>query len=135
MREAGIKANVTVILGLGGKALSRRHAENTARILNESRPGQIAALTLMIAPSTPLEEMRRSGEFHPLNDFEFLEELRVLIERLDDFPCLFFSNHASNYYPVNARFPREKTAVLAGLEEALRRRDPRSLTPDHLRGL
>jgi radical SAM superfamily enzyme YgiQ (UPF0313 family) len=133
---AGIKTNVTVILGLGGKALSLPHAVHTARLLNTARPDQIAALTLMIAPGTPLCTMLDRGEFTPLRDFEFLEELRTLIAHLDDdLRCLFFANHASNYYPISARFPKDKSVVLQGLSEAIGGRDHRSLTPEYRRGL
>ena len=134
-REAGIKSNVTVILGLGGRKHSYTHAVNTAKILNHSKPGQIAALTLMVAKNTPLFEMIKSGEFEPLDDFESLEELKTIIENLEDFPCLFFSNHASNYVPIEARLPKDKEKILKLLKDVLKRKDRADLKPDFLRGL
>ena len=44
VKDAGIKVNVTVIAGLGGKELSKQHAVNTAKILNLAKPDQIAVL-------------------------------------------------------------------------------------------
>jgi len=135
VKAAGMTTNATIILGLGGRELSRQHAVNTARILNAAQPDQVAALTLMVVPGTPLFVRQQQGGFAPLDDFGFLEELKTIIENLDNFRCQFFANHASNYYPVRARFPRERQAVLDGLCLALARRDRRALTPDFLRGL
>ncbi|MCL2390146.1 MAG: radical SAM protein [Endomicrobia bacterium] len=134
-KEASIKSNVTVILGLGGKKHTYAHAVNTAKILNESKPEQIAALTLMVAKNTPLFEMIKKGEFEPLDDFESLEELKIILEHLEDFPCLFFSNHASNYVPIEARLPKDKEKTLKILNDILKRKDKSDLKPDFLRGL
>ena len=77
----------------------------------------------------------KKGEFTPLTDFEFLEELAVLIENLVDFRCQFFANHASNYFPVKARFPKDKREILASLKLAIKNREKGGLTPEWLRGL
>ena len=135
VKSAGIKTNATVILGLGGKALTRPHAIHTAEVLNKARPHQIAALTLMVAPGTPLAGMAERGEFLPLESWEYLEELRTIIAGLDDFRCLFFANHASNYYTVNARFPSEKEHVLRDLGLILKDRHTGRLRPEFMRGL
>ncbi|OGS22095.1 MAG: hypothetical protein A3J83_03735 [Elusimicrobia bacterium RIFOXYA2_FULL_40_6] len=135
VKEAGIKTNVTVILGLGGKKYTKQHAVNTAKILNQARPDQIAALTLMIAPGTPLHNMLKRKEFEELDNFEFLEELEALIGNMEDFKCLFFSNHASNYYPISARFPKDKKNILETLEKVIKKRDNRALKPEFGRGL
>ncbi len=135
VKEAGLKTNVTVILGLGGKKYSRQHAINTAKILNLAQPHQIAALTLMIAPNTPLYSMLKRGEFEQLEDFDFLKELHLLIKNLEDFKCLFFSNHASNYYPINARFPRDKETILNEMDKVIQSGSKKALKPEFLRGL
>ncbi|MBU0952359.1 MAG: radical SAM protein [Elusimicrobia bacterium] len=135
VKEAGIKTNVTVILGLGGKKYTKQHATNTAKILNQAQPDQIAALTLMITPGTLLHSMLKRKEFEELDNFEFLEELKTLIENLEDFKGLFFSNHASNYYPISARFPRDKKYILETLDKVIKKRDNKALKPEFSRGL
>src|SRR3989339_207787 len=135
VKEAGIKTNVTVILGLGGSKYSKQHAINTAKILNQAQPEQIAALTLMIIKEAPIYKMLKSGEFGELDSFGMLEELKNLIENLGDFRCLFFSNHASNYYPVNARFPTDKKQVLEDIAFIIKNRDNDALRPEYTRGL
>jgi radical SAM superfamily enzyme YgiQ (UPF0313 family) len=135
VKEAGITVNTTVILGLGGKKLSWQHAVNTAKILNRAQPDQIAALTLMIAPNTALYKLAKEKKFEELNKFEYLQELKLLIENMDNFRCLFFSNHASNYYQINSRFPKDKPSILEGLNEVIQNKDDKSLTPEIFRGL
>lgn len=135
LKEAEIKTNVTVITGLGGKKYSRAHALNTAKILNAAKPDQIAALTLMVDKSAPLYAMIEKGDFDTLDNFQSLEELKLLIENLENFPCLFFSNHASNYVPLEMRFPKDKEYGLRLLENILKRKDKNDLKPDFMRGL
>ena len=135
VKEAGIKTNVTVILGLGGVELSGQHAVNTAKLLNEAQPDQIAALTLMIAEGAPIYQMEKAGKFKQLEGFQYLEELKLLIENMIDFKCLFFSNHASNYFPVSARFPKDRQKVLADIARILETRPAGALTPEWMRGL
>ena len=112
LKAAKIKVNVTVILGLGGKKYSKYHALNTAKILNEAKPEQIAALTLMVEKNVPLYEMIIKGEFSELTEFESLEELKLLLKGLEGFQCLFFSNHASNYVPLELRLPKRREGIL-----------------------
>ena len=61
--EAGMKRNVSVILGLGGTARSMEHARATGRALSKMNPEQAAALTLMLVPGTPLFAMAEDGRF------------------------------------------------------------------------
>jgi radical SAM superfamily enzyme YgiQ (UPF0313 family) len=135
IKAAGIKTNVTVILGLGGKEFTEKHAIRTAKILSVAKPDQIAALTLMLAPGTKLHDMSLTGKFIELNDFEFLVELKTMIETMEDFRCQFFSNHASNFYQIAARFPSQKPQVLEELDHILKTKNPGLLTPNFLRGL
>ncbi|MCL2388775.1 MAG: radical SAM protein [Elusimicrobia bacterium] len=135
LKEAGIKSNVTVILGLGGKALSQSHAIETAKILSAARPEQIAALTLMIPPEAPLYKLVKNGEFTPLTPFEIINELGLMVANMEDFKCLFFANHASNYVPIEARFPKDRQLVLNTLKEISLSKNKSTLKPDFLRGL
>jgi radical SAM superfamily enzyme YgiQ (UPF0313 family) len=53
-KEAGILSSITVILGLGSVEGSERHALETARVLSETDPDYVGALTLILVPETPL---------------------------------------------------------------------------------
>jgi len=135
VRDAGIKLNVTVLLGLGGVHRSLEHARATIAVLNQMQPNHVAALTLMVVPDTPLHQDMRRGRFELPGTFELLEELRAMIAGSELKNCLFFSNHASNYFPVQARLPHDKQALLDQLDHVLARRDTSMLRPESLRGL
>ncbi|MCX8042937.1 MAG: B12-binding domain-containing radical SAM protein [Desulfobacterota bacterium] len=135
VREATIKLNVTVLLGLGGRERSRIHAQETMRVLNKMQPNHVAALTLMVVPGTPLYEQEQRGEFALPDKFELLAELRTMIAESALDNCLFFSNHASNYFPVQARLPRDKDKIIRALDAVIASRDERCLRSEFMRAL
>ena len=96
IKKAGISLSEYVILGLGGKARWREHAEETARVLNAIDPDFIRLRTLVVLPSTPLWEMMEKGKFQPLSPEQLLREERLLIELLK-VNSEFVSDHISNY--------------------------------------
>ena len=135
LKEAGMILSVTILLGLGGKEGSRRHALETAGILSEIDPDYCGALTLMIERPAPIYDEWQRGEFVPLQTFEYLEELREIVAHSELTNCFFTSNHASNYLPLRLRLPQQKEEGLQLLEKVLASRDARALRPEHLRAL
>ncbi|MBC7347511.1 MAG: B12-binding domain-containing radical SAM protein [Clostridia bacterium] len=133
--EAGLTLSVTVIAGLGGPALSERHARRTAAVINAIDPPYLGVLTLMVEEGTPLAEELRQGRFTLLTPWEVLQELRWLVEGLETTHCVFRANHASNYLPLGGVLAREKGKVLAAIDRVLAAKDSRSLRPEALRAL
>jgi radical SAM superfamily enzyme YgiQ (UPF0313 family) len=135
VREAGIKLSVTVILGLGGKGGSPRHAVKTAEVLNGIRPRYLSALTLMLGPSAAAEYRICMGGGFEFNDpIDDVRELGVLLENLETDRCIFRSNHASNYLALEGTLMRDRERLLAEIDRAVE--DPeRRLRPEWLRGL
>jgi radical SAM superfamily enzyme YgiQ (UPF0313 family) len=135
VKEAGISFSVTIILGLGGVEGSKKHVLETAKVLTEIDPDYVGALTLTLVPGTPLYEQWEQKEFHPLSPFQFLKELRTIIENSKFTDCFFSSMHASNYLSIRGRLPQDKERMLRELEVVLAARDPSLLRPEFLRGL
>jgi radical SAM superfamily enzyme YgiQ (UPF0313 family) len=133
IREAGIFLSVTVLLGLGGVKLSRRHAVETAEVLGFMAPRQIAALTLMPLPNTELGEDVLSGAFTLPLPQEILKELQLLVSHLKDVRCQFHANHASSYLPLAGRLPKDKERLLAAIEMAMKGVTP--IVPEYRRAL
>jgi len=132
---AGIQTSVTVIIGLGGKKLSEQHAINTGKAAGAMNPTFFAALTLMVVPDTPLDEMVRRGEFELVTDpMDILKELELMILNIDaPGPIEFRTNHASNYLPLRGTLPEDKGKILRTIRQALN--DPSLLRPEHMRAL
>ncbi|MHC4599043.1 MAG: radical SAM protein [Planctomycetota bacterium] len=131
--ENGLKTSVILILGIGGRAKSREHAEASARVANAMNPRYLSCLMLMLVPGTPLHQMHRRGEFETLSPKELLLELRILVQGLDLEGTVFRANHASNYLPLGGRFPKDKESILAQIDDALG--GEVDLRPEYLRGL
>jgi radical SAM superfamily enzyme YgiQ (UPF0313 family) len=135
IRQAGIPLSLTIILGLGGIENSERHAQATARVLNEIDPEYIGALTLMTPPGTRISEMIENREFEPMDPWDILRELKVLVEGLDLTNCVFRANHASNYLPIRGTLNADKEAILKILSDTISSDDTSKLKPSYLRGL
>jgi radical SAM superfamily enzyme YgiQ (UPF0313 family) len=135
VKASGILLSVTVILGLGGTEGSPRHAMETARVLSEIDPDYAGALTLTLRPGRPLYEEYARGKFSLISPFEFLRELKLIIENAVFSHCFFSSMHASNYVSVRGTLPRDKARMLQELEYVLKKKDKTLLRPEFLRGL
>lgn len=135
VKEAGIKLSVTVLLGVGGKERSGMHALRTAELLTRIQPEYVGALTLMLIPEAPIYSMVEEGLFALPSPFELLGELRTMIAASELKNCLFFSNHASNYFPIKARLPRDKEKCVHMLDRVLAQHDSTVLTPEYRRAL
>jgi len=112
--ETGFTLSCIIILGLGGKAHSKEHIKETARVVNASSPHYLGTLTLILETGVKQEFLTKFGEeFHPINDEEALIELHDLVEQIDvKEKMLFRANHGSNAYNIAGTFPDEKNAML-----------------------
>lgn len=133
VREAGIFLSVTVLLGIAGVAASLQHATATADVLNQMAPNQIAALTVMPIPGTPLHNDIIHGRFELPDELSLLRELKTIVSRITLDRVQFQSNHASNFLPLDCRLSRDKETVLARITQALAGEIP--LMPDYMRAL
>jgi radical SAM superfamily enzyme YgiQ (UPF0313 family) len=133
VREVGIFLSITVLTGIGGVDLSAQHAETTGRILTLMAPQQIAALTLMPLPNTPLFGQLQRGEFKLPDAQGILEELKILVGAINLDRVQFHANHASNYLPLTGRLQKDKAKILDAINLALS--GDISLIPENMRAL
>ena len=133
LRDAGIKLSITVLLGVAGIERSRIHAQETGRVLTAIDPEYVGALSLMLTPETPLFEAAQNGSFILPQAHQMLEELGIMIANTELSNGYFHANHASNYLPIKAKLPQDKTATLELIDQALQGKV--SLKPEYMRGL
>jgi len=120
LRQAGMKLSVTVLLGIGGRALSLEHARATGELLSALDPEYVGALTLMVLENTELGQDYLAGRFEPPGTRELLLELREMLAATDlGRGHMFFSNHASNYLPIKVVYPEGKPRALSLIDQAL----------------
>jgi len=133
--DAEILLSVTILLGIGGKEESKRHAIETGKVLSEMNPDFIGALTLMVVPGTPLYDDVEKGTFMVPDQMGFLEELYLILKNTEADDCFFTSNHASNYLPLRVQLPDQKDDALSLIRNILEDERVDLLRPESTRGL
>jgi radical SAM superfamily enzyme YgiQ (UPF0313 family) len=134
--QSGILLSQMVLLGIGGVELSEEHAAATGKILSAMSPDYAAALTVMVLPETELGQDAAAGRFVLPDKFALIRELQIIIENMRvSRDCFFTSNHASNYLPIRAHFPRQQAEVLSMIAQVLARGQEDALRPEALRAL
>jgi len=132
-RAAGLPISAIFLLGAGGVARSREHAEGTAALITRMDPAYVSALTLTIVPGTPLERAGERRGFALPDTLGLLRELRTIVDQARPTRAVFRTNHASNYLPIRGTLPHDAAAIVDLLDEALAGRVP--LRPESVRGL
>lgn len=133
IEEAGIKASVTFISGLGGKENWQDHAIETGKAISAMKATYVGLLTLMVEPGTELAHDIRTGKFKLLSPEEVLQETKLMLENIQldtsdskddqaEKTIIFRSNHASNYLSLRGNLPRDKEAMILQIERAMENR-------------
>lgn len=119
IEASGLRSSVTFISGIGGRALWEEHARMTASMISEMEPYYASILTLMVEPEAPLYDDIREGRFELLTPAEVMAEMELLLENINvTRPCVFRSNHASNYLSLKGDLPRDKERMLSQIRAA-----------------
>lgn len=121
IEAAGIKASVTFISGLGGRANWREHAIETGTMISELGASYVGLLTLLLEPTAPLYKDVLDGKFEILTAEEVVSETMLLMEHVnvsEDKPCVFRANHASNYVVLRGNLPFDKERFMKQLKAA-----------------
>ncbi len=133
LKEAVIKNSAMVLLGIGGVDRSIEHACATGKLLTDTDPEYVGALSLQIRPGAPLYQESLEGTFQLPDKFQMIKELEIIVENTNLTDGYFFANHVSNYLPVKAKFPEDKEMVLEEIRRVLRNRDESVLRPEYYR--
>ena len=133
-KDAGYILSCMIILGLGGKTYSKDHIKGTARVINETAPHYVGALTLYLENGIKDEFYTKFGEpFIPVNDQDALDELEDLIAQTDvKENVIFRANHGSNAYTIKGTFPQDKQMMLDKI--SWMKQHPEVIRPQGLRG-
>ncbi|MBI5525944.1 MAG: radical SAM protein [Deltaproteobacteria bacterium] len=120
VKAAGIELSEYWMPGLGGRALSKVHAVESAHVLNAVDPHFIRLRSIAIPPGTPLFDMWRSGEFIKPSDDEIVAEIRLFVEELDGIHSRIVSDHILNLLEeVEGVLPDDKPRILASIDRYL----------------
>ena len=116
----GIRASVTFISGLAGKAGWEDHAVQTGTMISEMEPSYVGLLTLMVDPGVPIAEEIRQGRLQLLSPEEVLAETLLMLENISVHrECVFRSNHASNYLSLKGTLPQDRDSMIRHIRRGM----------------
>jgi len=95
-KQAGFELSEYVMPGLGGRALTDAHADDSASALVAIRPDFVRLRTTAVIPGTPLHELQEKGEFEPLTEVELVKEIRGFLSGLEGLTTRLESDHILN---------------------------------------
>lgn len=134
LKQAGIKSSVMILNGLGGSKLSKQHAVNSAKLMNEAQPEYLSTLVV----SFPLGQDRfkaNFSDFEMLNQQQLFQEMEWLLDNLELERTVFRSDHASNYLVLKGILGKDKQQMLAQVRTALTQPQSVPLRQEWQRGL
>jgi radical SAM superfamily enzyme YgiQ (UPF0313 family) len=131
---AGITRSVMILNGLGGKAWSAQHAENSARLMNATQPEYLSTLVVSFPKG---EERLRAGfpGWEPLDQHELFVEMERFLATLELRRTVFRSDHASNWLILKGTLGADKERLLAQVRQAIEAPENAHLRPAWARGL
>lgn len=133
--EAGVRLSTMILLGAGGRRLSKAHAIDSAKVVNAIQPRFVSTLVMTPVENTPLWEQAAKGAVDELSPLELAAELRTFVANLELRSSVFRSNHASNYLALAGTLPKDKKALVKALDQVLQHPENASFIPNWMRGL
>ena len=127
LEECNISYSTYIMLGLGGKRLSRENAIDTASLLSMLNPQVIIVVTLVLFKNARLVEKVRRGEFERLNTLDSIKEEKLLLENLQMKNTIFNATHKTNAIILKGRLPEQKAMLLGKINKALEEYDLKSI--------
>ncbi|MBW2009960.1 MAG: radical SAM protein [Deltaproteobacteria bacterium] len=116
--EAGIELSEYIMPGLGGQALWKEHAVDSARVLNAINPHFIRLRSLRVPDRVPLHAKLKDGSFLMQTDDMLAEEIKLFIEHLEGITSTVTSDHIMNLLEeVSGTLPGDKEKMLRVIEK------------------
>ncbi len=135
LKQAEIKSSVMILNGLGGKALSRQHAINSAELMNLAQPDYLSTLVVTLPLGTERMDGAFDGRFELPDRQGLFEEMHLLLSHLNLQKTVFRSDHASNYLVLKGVLGKDKARLLHEVEVAMATPERADLRQEWQRGL
>ena len=118
LRNAAIKNDVSIMIGIGGAELSERNAIDTGEILNVIQPYCIRVRTFVPYFFTQMGEDYMNGRFRLLSAHEALREMRLLVQAIRE-ETFILGEHWSNFMHFAVQLPDAKDKLLEKIDEMM----------------
>jgi len=118
-KQAGLASSVMIINGAGGMELSKQHAINSAKVLNETQPKYASTLVLSYYKGLDHFLSRYKSNFKPLSMKGLVEEMHLFMNTTELNETIFRSDHISNHLVLKGVLGRDKKKFINEIQEAL----------------
>lgn len=125
---AGIARSVMLLNGLGGRMHSKRHAQNSAGLVNLTQPEFLATLVVSF-PQGAARFRQTYPQWEPLNQQELFLEMEQFLQAVELRRTVFRSDHASNSLVLKGVLGAEKDRLLLEVRNAIDHPDSARLRP------
>ncbi len=120
VKKAGIELSEYFMPGLGGKALSRENAVETADALNQINPDFIRLRTLALPGAAPITKQYVEGGFDKMGEIDTARELLTFLESLNGIESTVKSDHVLNLFQeVDGVLPGDKEKMTRPIQDFL----------------
>jgi radical SAM superfamily enzyme YgiQ (UPF0313 family) len=128
MQQAGMIYDAHMMTGVAGKGRGLENARATAAFFNRTRPSRIVNFSMFVHRSAPLYREIEAGRFQPATELENLEEDRLLLQLLEDWPAEYDGFHDHILIRVRGTLPQDRAKMLDKLDREIEKR--RDLPPE-----
>ncbi len=135
IRDAGMKASVMVLNGLGGPELSEQHARQSARLMNEAQPEYLSTLVVEFPFGSETFERNFNGRWRKLSRPELFREMERFLDGLQLEHTIFRSDHASNHLVLKGTLGKDRDRLLETVRTAIHQPGVIPLREEWQRGL
>jgi radical SAM superfamily enzyme YgiQ (UPF0313 family) len=118
IKEAGLRWDALLMMGVAGKGNGSKNIEATAKLLNEFPPYMISLMPMSVTPGSKLEIITNRGEYVELTERELLEEEKEFLEALMFEDCYFFGSHNFNLIPISGKL-KDKAKIIEYIDEKM----------------
>ncbi|ROS01565.1 radical SAM family protein [Sinobacterium caligoides] len=135
IKQAGMKASVMILNGMGGAHYSEQHARHSAALVNATQPEFLSTLVLSFPCGPERYQESFKGRFIALSQQLLFNEIRLFLSLLELEKTVFRSDHASNYLVLKGILGRDKSKLLHTIDQAIAHPDRTPLREEWQRGL
>ncbi len=113
VKAAKMELSIYFMPGLGGKKLSKENAEETADVINQVNPDFIRIRTFVVKRESEIWYNIVNNQYSECSDIEKLEEIKLLITKLDGINSIIKSDHIVNLIEsIDGKLPQDKEKML-----------------------
>lgn len=133
LEQCDIAYSTYIMVGLGGRELSKKNAIDTGMFISKFNPRVIIVVTLVLFKNARLVEKLRSKEFIRLRPLEAIYEEKLLLENLNVTNSIFNGSHKTNSLILKGKLPEHKELLLKRINKVLERYNGEDIKHNEMR--